>query len=127
MKINKNVLVVDDDAHIRRVIELKLKKAGYQVFLASNGEDGLNFIKTHQPDVVITDIIMPKMDGRTLCLETNALKKENPFLTLVITCSISFNEKLLLNEMQNTMFMEKPFSPSRLLDCIDNYFGIERS
>lgn len=119
---NKKVLVVDDQAHIRRVIELKLKNRGYQVMIAKNGEEGLNLIKKQQPDVVITDIMMPKMDGRTLCEQTNDLKKEWPFLTIVMTARISPTEREWIGEMQDTVFMEKPFSLSTVLRCIDQYF-----
>ena len=86
---NKKVLVVDDEAHIRRVIEIKLKKHGYQVITAINGKEGLNLIKTQKPDVVISDIMMPEMDGKALCKKTNSLKKERSFLTIIMTCRIS--------------------------------------
>ena len=119
---NKKVLVVDDQAHIRRVIELKLNNRGYQVTIAKNGEDGLNLIKTLQPDVVITDIMMPKMDGKTLCEQSNELKKEWPFLTIVMTARISPTEREWIGEMQDTVFMEKPFSLSTVLRSIDQYF-----
>ena len=113
----KKVLVVDDAAHIRRVIELKLKKQGYQVTLAKNGEDGLSLIQTLQPDVVITDIMMPKMDGKTLCERTNELKKIRPFLT----ARISPTERDWIEQMQDTMFIEKPFSLSTILSSIEQY------
>ncbi|MBT8365240.1 MAG: response regulator [Deltaproteobacteria bacterium] len=120
---NKKVLVVDDEAHIRRVIEVKLKKCGYQVITAINGKEGFNLIKTQKPDVVITDIMMPEMDGKTLCKKTNSLKKERPFLTIIITCRISPDEESWTDGMQDTLFMEKPFSPARLVEYIDQYFG----
>ncbi len=126
MKINKNILVIDDDAHIRRVIELKLRNAGYQVLIAKNGEEGLNLIKSQRPDVVITDIVMPKLDGKAVCMKANEFKKEWPFLTLIITCSITFNEKNWINGMKDTQFMEKPFSLNKVLGCVDRYFGIKR-
>ena len=102
--------MIDDEAHIRRVIEIKLKKRGYQVITAINGKEGLNLIKTQKPDVVISDIMMPEMDGKALCKETNELKNERPFLTIIITCRISPDEEDWTNEMQDTLFMEKPFS-----------------
>ena len=80
MENNKRVLVIDDEAHIRRVIELKFKNQGYRVTTATNGEEGLDIIQTEQPDVVITDIMMPKMDGKSLCEQVNDLKKKRPFL-----------------------------------------------
>jgi DNA-binding response OmpR family regulator len=105
------------------VVELKLKNKGYQVITARNGEEGLDSLKTQQPDAVITDIMMPKLDGKSLCEQTNHLKKERPFLTIVITARISSDDQKWINEMHDTLFVEKPFSPSKLLERIDHYFG----
>ena len=126
MENNKKILVIDDEAHIRRVIALKLKKRGYLVVMAANGEDGLNIIKSQRPNVVVSDIMMPKLDGKSLCEQTNGLKEEWPFLTIIMTCRIFPNEQNWINEMQDTLFMEKPFSPARLVACIDQYLGIKR-
>jgi len=119
---NKKLLVIDDDAHIRRVVEVKFKNRGYQVIMARDGEEGLNLIKTQQPDVVITDLNMPKLDGKCLCEQTNRLKKEWPFLTIIITARISPDDRNWIKEMDDTQLMEKPFSPSKLLECVDRYF-----
>lgn len=119
---NKKILVIDDEAHIRRVLEVKLKNRGYQVITAKNGQEGLDLIYSQQPDAVVTDINMPLMEGDTLCKLTNDLKKDRPFLTLVITARISPEEQAWVAKLHDTQLMEKPFSPSRLLECIDNYF-----
>jgi CheY-like chemotaxis protein len=116
-------LVIDDEAHIRRVIELKFKNLGYRVISASNGEDGLALIKSQKPDVVITDIMMPKLNGQDLCELVNELKKARPFLTIVMTCRISPNEQDWIDRMQDTVFVEKPFSLSTILKCVDQYFA----
>jgi len=119
---NKKVLVIDDDAQIRRVVELKLRKQGYHVVIAMNGEEGLQMIESEQPDAVVTDVMMPKLDGESLCKQTNHLKKQRPFLTIVMTNRISPEDRHWVKEMQDTHLMEKPFSPTRLLGCIDEYF-----
>ena len=126
MEANKKVLIVDDEAPIRRVLEFKLKNKGYQVLIAENGAQGLELIKTQHPDAVITDIMMPEMDGQQLCEQTNGLKQERPFLTIVVTCRIDQDEQRWINQLQDTLFMEKPFSPARLVECIDQYLGIKR-
>lgn len=126
MEVNKKVLIVDDEAPIRRVLEFKLKNSGYQVLIAKNGAQGLELIKTQQPDAVITDIMMPEMDGKQLCEQSNGLKMERPFLTIVVTCRIAQDEQQWINQMQDTLFMGKPFSPARLVECIDQYLGIKR-
>ena len=120
---NKKVLVIDDDAQIRRVVELKLRRQGYHVVMAMNGQEGLQMIESERPDAVVTDIMMPKLDGETLCKQTNHLKKQRPFLTIVMTNRISPDDRNWVKEMQDTELMEKPFSPTRLLGCIDEYFG----
>ena len=120
---NKSVLVIDDEAHIRRVLELKFKNQGYRVITATNGEEGLELIKAQEPDVVITDIMMPKLDGKALCEMVNELKKERPFLTIVMTCRISPSEQDWIDQMQHTVFVEKPFSLSTMLKCVDQYFS----
>ena len=126
MEINKKVLIVDDEAPIRRVLEFKLKNSGYRVLIAKNGVQGLELVKTRQPDAVITDIMMPEMDGKQLCEQSNGLKKDRPFLTIVVTCRIAQDEQQWINQMQDTLFMGKPFSPARLVECIDQYLGIKR-
>ena len=126
MEANKKVLIIDDEAPIRRVLEFKLKNKGYQVLIAENGAQGLELIKAHQPDAVITDIMMPEMDGQQLCEQTNGMKQERPFLTIVVTCRIAQDEQQWINQLQDTLFMEKPFSPARLVECIDQYLGIKR-
>ena len=123
---NKRILVCDDEAHIRRVIELKLKSRGYDVTTAVNGEEGLAIVQNEKPDAVISDINMPKLDGKSLCEMTNPIKAERPFLTIIITARISPDEEEWVGRMQDTQFMEKPFSPSKLLAALDKYFDIQR-
>jgi CheY-like chemotaxis protein len=123
---NKKILVCDDEAHIRRVIELKLKSRGYDVTTAVNGEEGLAIIQGEKPDAVISDINMPKLDGKSLCEMTDPIKEERPFLTIIITARISPDEEEWVSRMQDTQFMEKPFSPSKLLAAVDEYFDIQR-
>ena len=123
---NRRVLVIDDEAPIRQVISLKLKNGGYDVLTAADGEEGLRIIEKEAPEVVITDINMPRLDGKQLCERTSHLKKERPFLTVVMTARIMPNERQWIDKMPSTLFMEKPFSPRQLLECIDNYFGVKR-
>ena len=125
MDKNKKVLIIDDEPYIRRVIELKLKNSGYQVITASNGVEGLNCFKKYKPQVVVTDINMPKLDGKAFCELTNEFKKKRPFLTIIMSCSVPLDGLQWMDKMQGTRFFEKPFSPSKLLDCIDQYFAIQ--
>lgn len=118
----KTVLVVDDDAYIRRIIQLKLSKNGYHVLAAKNGQEGLDLITAEKPDVVISDINMPKIDGKSLCRITDKMKVDRKFLTIVLTARISQDERRWVDKLTDTLFMEKPFSPAKLIETINRYF-----
>ena len=126
MDRRRRILVVDDEAPIRRVLELKLKNGGYDVILAEDGEAGLRVIESEKPEAVVTDINMPRVDGKQLCEATNHLKLERTFLTIIITARIIPDDQQWISAMQDTVFMEKPFSPSSILESIDRYFGVKR-
>lgn len=123
MEKNKKILIIDDEAYIRRVLEVKLVKHGYQVVLAKNGQEGFEMIREEKPHAVIADINMPVMDGKTLCLITNPMKQERSFLTIMVTARINPEDRIWTSTMQDTLFMEKPFSPARVLEAIERYVG----
>ena len=83
------VLVVDDDEIVRMILEDILKKAGYEVILASDGEEGIRKIQESSPALVITDIVMPKKSGTEFILEVLA---EYPNLHLNLDTSLFFDE-----------------------------------
>lgn len=126
MDKRRKILVVDDEAPIRRVLEMKLKNGGYDVLLAEDGEEALLVIENEKPDAVIADINMPRMDGRELTERVNHLKRERSFLTIIMTARIIPDEEKWLMDLQDTVFMEKPFSPSLIQERIDRYFGVSR-
>ena len=74
------ILVVDDDAQIRRLLSSTLKAEHYEVIEAENGQQGCERYRQHQPDLLITDLVMPKQNGIDMILE---LKKEFPDLRVV--------------------------------------------
>jgi two-component system, OmpR family, alkaline phosphatase synthesis response regulator PhoP len=65
--MSKRILVVDDSHSIVKMVEVVLKKEGYEVFTAFDGEAGLRMAQTTHPDLIVLDIIMPKMDGVKMC------------------------------------------------------------
>jgi len=119
----KTILIIDDDAHIRRILELKCRNAGFNVMSAKNGVQGLDIIKQNHPDIVITDINMPKMDGKELCRLSDPIKQAAPFLTILVTARITPDNEEWVNEMTDTILMEKPFSPSKILETINQYMA----
>ena len=120
---NGKILIVDDEPYNTRVLKLKFENAGYKVVTASNGLDGLNKFKMEYPDVVITDIRMPVMNGREMCQSLKESMKERRFLIIVITATIDNTERLWVNEINNANLVEKPISPNYLLTLVEDYLN----
>jgi len=79
---NQYVLVVDDEAHMRRVLEIMLQKAGHTVFAAGNGMEALEILRDNAVDLIITDMRMPQMDGLTLLTRLRAEGMEVPVIVI---------------------------------------------
>lgn len=104
------IVVSDDDAVILNMIAFRLKKDGYtDVFLASDGRQALELIKEHEPDLIITDILMPFVSGLEV---VNFVKNELKLSTPIIVLSAVGLEDTVLEafEMGADDFMTKPFS-----------------
>lgn len=86
-----NILVVEDDKNLQRLMETVLKQNGYKVFSASNGNDALDAIDKNHIDLMISDVMMPEMDGYEL---TDALRKSNYEIPiLMVTAKESMEDK----------------------------------
>jgi CheY-like chemotaxis protein len=118
----KKIMIVDDEPFILRVLKMKLEQGGYNVTTAPNGLEAMKKMDREQPPVVITDINMPHMNGRELCDILKKRQEKNPFLIIVITSDIDKANRTWTEQMENTRFVVKPFSPRSILDMINNYF-----
>jgi CheY-like chemotaxis protein len=81
----KRILIVDDEPHMTRVLKLYLERAGYAVTTSSNGQDALSAIKNNAPDALVTDIQMPLMTGKQLCLGLEEQLPNRVFPIFVMT------------------------------------------
>lgn len=86
---NKKILIVDDEKKVRELLELRLSAAGYNVIQAQHGEEGVEKAKKDLPDLILMDVMMPRMDGpeAVRCLGEDSATKDIPviFLTAIIT------------------------------------------
>ena len=115
---NKTILVVDDEQDILDLIEYNLKKEGFKVLKAENGEKGIEIAKEYKPDLVLLDIMMPKMDG----LETVELMRKDEELkrTPVIFLTARSDEKTEIESLNKggDDFITKPISTTKLVSRI---------
>ena len=123
----KQILLVDDEATVRRVLQVALERAGFDVRTAANGEDALIELRERSPDVLITDIEMPKMDGRTLCETVHAEQPERSFPIFVVTSLIEREHRSWSESIDNLYFLEKPISVRKLLAKLTEHTGQYRT
>jgi two-component system alkaline phosphatase synthesis response regulator PhoP len=115
----QKILIVDDEPDILELIEYNLKKEGYQVFLASNGQDGINVAKKVQPDLIILDIMMPKMDGIEACRLMRAIPDfKNTFMVFLTARSEEYSEIAGFNVGADD-YIAKPIKPRALVSRIN--------
>ncbi len=107
-----HILVIDDDPHIREIVEFTLKKSGFKVSVAEDGKCGLQSFEMERPDLVVLDILMPEMDGTEVCKRIRA-ESETPIVFL--TSVDDEIDRVLGLEMGGDDYVTKPFSPRELV------------
>jgi two-component system alkaline phosphatase synthesis response regulator PhoP len=113
------ILIVDDEPDIRELIEYNLKKEGYQVFTASNGQEGVAEAKRVLPDLIILDIMMPKMDGIEACRILRTMNDfKNTFMVFLTARSEEYSEIAGFNVGADD-YIAKPIKPRALTSRIN--------
>ncbi|NNJ91617.1 MAG: response regulator [Gammaproteobacteria bacterium] len=118
----KKILIADDEPYVIRLMKQSLEKAGYTVDAVSNGELALEKLRLQHPDVLITDIQMPKMSGDELCQRIEEEMPQRQFLIFVLTSRTEIEHREWSNKIYNLKFMEKPVSIRNLIAMLDEYF-----
>ena len=121
----KKILITDDEPHVLRVLKLSLEKEGYQVQACRNGEEALAVLRQQHPDVLITDIQMPRMTGEQLCKQVSQEMPDREFLIFVLTSRTELEHREWSRAIDNLMFLEKPVSIRNLVAKLSDYFESE--
>ena len=116
----KRILIVDDHAPVIRVLKLGIEDAGYEVDTASNGAECLTKLCERHPDFMVTDIDMPRMTGKELCIAIEEQFPDRTFPIVVLTSRTEMEHRDWTREIGNLTFMEKPVSVRRLLSHISS-------
>ena len=114
----KRILLVDDEVEITEINKRYLIQAGYEVNVAHDGQEALEIFQKYSIDLIMTDIMMPNMDGYDLIGEVQYLSPEQPFL--FITAKTSEPDKIYSLSMGADDFITKPFSPRELVLRVNN-------
>lgn len=112
VELNKKILIVDDEKNIVDILRFNLKKEGYDTIEAYDGESAVNFALSQSPDLILLDIMLPKMDGFTVCRK---LRQSIETPILMLTAKEEEVDKVLGLELGADDYITKPFSPRELM------------
>jgi two-component system alkaline phosphatase synthesis response regulator PhoP len=113
----KKILIADDEGTVRLVVEKMLGK-DYIVLEATNGEEAVRIAKAQQPDLILMDLIMPKMDGYTACSEIKADQSTKGIPVVILTAVGHELNKKFATEMGAAGYVTKPFNIQDLINVI---------
>lgn len=111
MTMEKRVLVVDDEAVVAEVVEQYLRRDGYEVLVATTGEQGLRAARDWAPDLVVLDVMLPEMDGLEVC---RRIRQDSLTPIIMLTARGEESDRIVGLELGADDYMVKPFSPGEL-------------
>jgi len=111
----KKILLVDDEAEIVKAVKIRLTEANYEVIVANDGQEGLEKAKTENPDLILCDIMMPKMDGYKVCGLLKNDARYNKIPIILITARAQKDDEKVGQEVGADAYITKPFKSSELL------------
>lgn len=120
----KKILIADDEATVRALVKRLLSK-NYAILEADNGEEAVKVAVNQKPDLILMDILMPKMDGLTACyaIKRNQATKEIPVVMLTAV-DYELNRKLSQDVMGAQGYVTKPFNSQALMTIIGKFLAV---
>lgn len=114
-------MVIDDSNTIRRTAEALLKKAGYEVFTATDGFEAMSVITDKEPDIVFVDIMMPRLDGYQTCQLIKNNKKFKDIPVVMLSSKDGLFDRARGRIAGSEEHVNKPFTQEELIEVIDKY------
>lgn len=108
-----NVLLVDDDVSISKLLQLVLRQEGHEMTCAANGRDALDEMRTYRPDMIILDLEMPVMNGRSFFQKIKTMSNRPPVLIVS-----SFGARSAQEELGAEGSISKPFDPAEVVEAV---------
>ena len=121
MKKNRQILLVEDDLYASETLKFALEAKGHKVALATNGRDALNMVNNEIPQLIILDIMMPKMDGYHFCrlLKFDARFQHIP--VIIVSSKIQEADKKLGLACGGNEYIPKPYDLNMLINTVEKY------
>lgn len=118
----KCILIVDDEPDLVKVTAFRLKKSGYDVLTSVDGKEALESIRNNPPDLVLLDLLLPRMSGDQVCREIkNDPKLKHIPVILFTATAVNIPDKV--KEVGADDYLTKPFDPQELMEKVKRYAG----
>ena len=118
----KKILVVDDERHIVRLVEVNLTRAGYEILTAYDGVEALEKVKADKPDMIVLDVMMPRMDGFEVLKRLQADAGTQDIPVIMLTAKAQDADIFRGWSSGVSSYLTKPFNPRELLTFVERIF-----
>jgi len=119
----RKILVIDDEVQLVKVVQVRLEQADYEVISAHDGQEGLDKAQKENPDLIILDLMLPKMDGHKVCGLLKSDTKHNKIPIIIFTAKAQQEDLKISKEMGADVYVTKPFDLQKLLKTIEDLLG----
>ena len=119
----KKILVVDDEVDLVETIRFPLEMEGFQVLVSFNGEDALNQARNENPDLILLDIMLPKLDGYKVCRLLKFDERYKHIPILMLTAKTQARDKQTGMETGADEYITKPFDIDQLMEKVKSYLN----
>jgi len=119
----KKILIVDDEVDLVETVRFPLEMEGFNVLVSYNGEDALNKARKESPDLIILDLMLPKLDGYKVCRLLKFDEKYKHIPILMLTAKTQEKDKILGMETGADEYITKPFEMDELLEKVKTYLN----
>lgn len=117
----KKILLVDDEQDLLETLSFRLKANGYDVITADNGQAALEKARSEKPDLMILDLMLPKLDGYKVCRMLKFDEKYKHIPIIMFTARVQESDKKIGEEVGCDAYMTKPFEPQVLLATVKRF------
>ncbi len=119
----KRILVVDDEEDVLKTVSFRLESFGYEVITAKDGMEGLEKARNGSPDLIVLDLMLPKIDGYKVCVLLKNDKRYSRIPIVMFTAKAGDADKKMGLDLGADAYIMKPFEPEELLKTIDVLLG----
>lgn len=121
MSTLKTILIVDDEEDIVKALTLRLSDTGYKIIMAKDGMAGLELARAENPDLILLDVMLPKLDGYKICRMLKYDERYKKIPIIMLTAKATEEDKHMGEDVGANEYLTKPYDPHKLLELIAKY------